>query len=244
MFILTNGCSHSSLNFEDSYSTIISNYLEKEYGPFKTKLERITERIFNSDFNFEFNTKENINLSIAWPSKSNDFIYHETFEFLNYLKNKKTLPDKVIIQWSSPNRRMHLTPNGEWLSVTPYNNPHLQLKLEPMGSIQTLHYMILLQNYLKELKIDYVFFSYMELDKIVEKVSSYLDLDLSHFISYKGLHPLFDGFQNFFITKRMTTDFLGHPNEYAHLELANLVINKLFNDTKPSLNTKIKTSLI
>lgn len=244
MFILTNGCSHSSLNFEESYSNIISKSLENKYGLFETKLERITETIFDSNFDFKIDTKKNINLSIAWPSKSNDFIYHETFEFLNYLKIKNTLPDKVIIQWSSPNRRMHLTPAGEWLSITPYNNPSLQLKLEPMGSIQTLHYMILLQNYLKELNIEYLFFCYMEVDKIIEKIPSYSNLDLTRFISYNNLHPLFDGFKNVFIKKRMITDLLGHPNYYAHLELANLIIKKLFNSDIPSFKGKIKESII
>lgn len=241
MFIFSNGCSHTAWNFNDGYPTLVARCLNRMGKRFHhNKLKFATQYLFGGEtYNGEYhlddpfytdeylNNNKSINLSFAYPSKSNDTIFFETHESLLYLKRINKLPDYVFIQWSGPNRRMHMEPDGLWIDVGPNRKPELQIKFEPMASMQTLHYMLVLQNLLKSLNIEYVFISYMELDRSIEKVKSFKDLDLDRFITLEGLHPLFDGFRNKFREMEYALDWHGHPDARAHYKLLELILDKI-----------------
>lgn len=241
MFIFSNGCSHTHWNFGEGYAALVARTLISNGAPFyQNRLEFATQYLFggkvddgNDYLEDPFLTDvflkndEDLNLSFAYPGKGNDNIFHETYESLLYLKRINKLPDYVFIQWSGPNRRMHSGVNEEWIDVGPHRLPHLQVKLEPMASMQTLHYMLILQNLLKEFNIEYVFICYMELDSHIKNIPAFKDLDISRFISLEGFHPIFDGFRNQFRELEWSLDWHGHPDARAHYELYRLILEKL-----------------
>lgn len=236
MFLFSNGCSHTAKFFNNGYMTKLSKCLIDLDFP-NNHLKYVTQYLFgghpgdggsylDNPFNM-IKSNENLNLSFAYPGKSNDSIFYETYESLLHLKRIQKLPDYVIIQWSGPNRRMHSLPDEEWMDIGPHRELDLQIKFEPMASMQTLHYMLIIQNLLKELNIEYVFISYMELDNHIEKIESFKDLNLDRFISLKGFHPIFDGFRNQFRELGWATDWHGHPDARAHYKLTELILEKI-----------------
>jgi len=241
MFIFSNGCSHTAWNFNEGYVSLVARCLLKNGEQFdNSKLEFATQYLFGGEMEdgsyhlkdpFYSNTflknNDDLNLSFAYPGKSNDTIFFETYESLIYLKNINKLPDYVFIQWSGPNRRLHSDPSGIWIDVGPHRVPELQVKFEPMASMQTMHYMLLLQNFLNFLNIEYVFLCYMELDNHIEKIKSFKELNLNRFISLDGFHPIFDGFRNQFRDLEWALDWHGHPDARAHYKLSELILNKI-----------------
>ena len=79
---------------------------------------------------------------------------------VKYLKQIKQKPDYVFIQWSGTSRKLIQTPENKVQFVNPYNvNSKLgrDITLEPLASSLTLTYYIILQNYLENNNIKYVF---------------------------------------------------------------------------------------
>jgi len=162
MFILVNGCSHTSLFPNDSYYSIISHALDKDFELSFIKQQFVTTYLFGGDYDKSFGKGyeddpffldyEKLALSLAYPGKSNDMIFSETYESINYLKRINKLPNYVFVQWSGPNRRAHVMPNSHWIDIHPTRLPELQVKFEPMASLQTLQYMLTLQDFLKSYK--------------------------------------------------------------------------------------------
>lgn len=237
MFILVNGCSHSSLHSDDSYYALISHALDKDFDNQYIKQRFLTTHLFGgksdktNNFIKEkdpfFINEDKLTLSLAYPGKSNDTIFSETYESLHYLKSVNKLPDYVFVQWSGPNRRAHILPNDEWTDINPHRLPELQVKFEPMASLQTLQYMLTLQDFLNQNNIEYYFFNYMELDRSIEKLHSYQHLDFSRIIGLENLHPLFDGFRNEFRSRSWVIDYQGHPDMNAHYKIAELILEKM-----------------
>jgi hypothetical protein len=237
MFILVNGCSHSSLHPHDSYYALISHALDKNFDNQYIRHQFVTTHLFGGKSDESnpivceddpfFLDKKQITLSLAYPGKSNDTIFSETYESLHYLKKVNKLPDYVFVQWSGPNRRAHILPNDEWTDINPHRLPELQVKFEPMASLQTLQYMLTLQDFLKSNNIEYYFLNYMELDRSIEKLHSYQHLDFSRIIGLENLHPLFDGFRNEMRSRNWVIDYHGHPNTNAHYHIAQLILEKI-----------------
>lgn len=239
MFIFSNGCSHTDWNIGEGYPTLVYRCLVDDNEPINLRTSFATQFLLKgkSDDGNDFSENpfhldildenRNLNLSFAYPGKSNDNIFHETIEALHYLKDVNKLPDFVFIQWSGPNRRLHQEPDGVFVDVGPHRLPEYKVKFEPLGSITTFHYMLLLQNFLKSNNIKYVFMSYMELDREIESLHTYKHLDLDTFITIENKHPLFDGFRNYFREKEWTLDWHGHPAAQAHYKLCELILEKL-----------------
>jgi len=195
------GCSHTAgdKHWGTSYSKIVLSHLP------------------------HFDFKDN-----SMHGKSNDAIFHDTIEYLNeHYTNHKKYPEYVIVQWSSPNRRVHQLDNGWELWVTPWDYTEYYLKDEPMASKHTIHYMWLLQNFLKTNNIDYVFINYFPLDSSIKQLHTFDYLDLNRYIHIDGLHPLFDGFIDYIRDNNLNADTMGHPNQEAYIMFTKLILDKL-----------------
>jgi hypothetical protein len=160
----------------------------------------------------------------------NDWILHTSLEKLLKLKKK---PDLVILQWSGPNRRVHMDLEGnEWL-VNLHDHLHLQPKFEPMASIHTIHYMFFLQSFLEKNNIPYLFFNYMELDESVKKIEVYNHIDWKKKLDIN---------KNMMLAKGYVYDEIGHPNLNGQYFIARSILKTLNIDEK-TIPDFIKTIL-
>jgi hypothetical protein len=145
------------------------------------------------------------------PAVGNDWIFHKTLESLI---NINPNPDLVIIQWSSPNRRVHQDFDGKEWYVNTHDHTHLYPKFEPMGSKHTLHYIYCMQEWLVKRGINYLFFDYFGLDLSIQILNVYKEINWDRFIDLK---------RDFFVQNGLTWDNLGHPN----MEGLNYIVNKI-----------------
>ena len=120
MILFVNGCSHS--------------FGEKD------------DNIFPYSDLFKSSTFSNV-INNAKQGKSNDSIFADTIYRLSLIKDLTKL--YCVIQFSAPNRRAHMLPDGERIYVNPYDNTNYHMKLEPLASNDTLCYMFALQNIFK-----------------------------------------------------------------------------------------------
>lgn len=184
------------------------------------------------------NSNESIRLiNDALCGAGNDYIFHNSLENIEKLIRNNEKPDFVIIQWSGPNRRTHCNPDGKTIFVNLYDNVDYHIKLEPMGSMHTLHYIFNMQEYLKNNDISYCFFNYMEFDKSIENSSILDKIDMDRFLTLKNVdNILFTGFLNYIKDNNLNIDEQGHPNRKGHIFLANEILKKMDVPT-----TKIKS---
>ena len=91
--------------------------------------------------------------------------------------------DFVIIQFSGVNRRIHSNPDGSLLKVNPFDNSEMGVKFDPFATEQSLQYILILQDLLKEHSINYCFIPYMEFDSDTLDKSSNLKFTLKYIIS-------------------------------------------------------------
>ena len=218
MIIYTNGCSHTAGGcFDQRYSwpslimKSVMNLEEYSTNPKNTNFKKDSNVLYNQ----------------ALHGAGNDFIFHKSLETISSLIENGNKPDYVVIQWSGPNRRLHTLPEG-YVFVNPYDNTELGVKFEPYGSEHTIHYMFSLQQFLKENKINYLFFNYMALDTHIEKTSIYQRIDFDKFVNFgMGNEIIFNGLINFLRLKNMCCDGAGHANNDGQYLIASEIANKL-----------------
>ena len=224
MIIYSNGCSHTSdvkQNYDNVYIDILANEVLQNY-----KTIKVQEGYYNKFKNFNFkdlDTDTNYLLKNADHGKSNDLIFFESYNIIkdSIINNVKL--DFVIIQFSGVNRRIHSNPDGSLLNVNPFDNSELGVKFEPFATEQSLQYILILQDLLKEHSIKYCFIPYMEFDSDTLDKSSNLK-----FIDTKYLTTtLYKGHRNNFRTNGYVNDAPGHPNHQGYYILAKIILKKL-----------------
>jgi len=202
MLIYSNGCSHTvgGKTWGISYNRLLTTSLE-DMMDHKTHL-----------------------ISEANHGKSNDAIFHNTLEFIN-----KYPPDLCVIQWSSPNRRVSQLVDGKEIWINPWDFTQEGLKLEPMASKHTIHYIYALQEILKKREIPYLFMCYFPLDKeFIEELNTFDRIDLDRFIKFDdNSHELFTGFLDKFKENKMNSDEQGHPNQKGYRFITTKLLEKL-----------------
>lgn len=170
---------------------------------------------------------DNFLISFALDGKGNDTIFLETFDVLRKMEKNKIDLDFVIIQWSSPVRKL-VSDGSNYLFSNPHENYQYGLNFEPSGSLLTLNYMIILQEYLKQKNIKYIFLNYFPLDKQIENSFLYNQLDLTKIVSFDDdLHPIFDGWITNIISNNLHGDRFGHPSMKGYNYISNKIIDKI-----------------
>jgi hypothetical protein len=137
-------------------------------------------------------------------------------------------PDLVIIQWSGVNRRLHCDIMGNYYYINLSDHTQYHPKFEPMASEHTIHYMFILQEYLKSIGVKYLFFNYMEISDEVKNLSTYNKIDFKNFIEFDGC-DLFSGILNHIKKKGLVSDDFGHPNQKGQIYIFEMIIKKLKN---------------
>jgi len=227
MFLYVNGCSHSDdlwqeKDEERNNSFVWSQHLIKNFvkdfkyfriiGENPQKRPYIfEEKLLNISLNDLLNI-ENLLINDSVSGSGNDRIFHASLESLVKMIKLGKIPDLVVIQWSGPNRREYCDIDGKPLFVSPSENSHLHPKFEPMASTHTVHYMFILQEFLKKYNIDYYFFTYFGLDKSIEDLYTYNLLDITKFIDFSN-NTLYNGLIDLILSKGFNRDEYGHPNE-------------------------------
>ena len=223
MIIYSNGCSHTfghCVEKEEVWVNLIMKNLSKEYVSFNSNLFSFTENTIINE--------NNIYINESRCGAGNDYIFHTSIESITKLITYNKKPNYVFIQWSGPNRRMHCLPNGEVKFVNPQDNVEYQVKFEPMGSEHTLHYIFLLQEFLKKENIKYYFLNYMPLDNSIKFRSIYNEIDMNSFIDFGfGKDVLTTGILEMIKEKGFSCDELGHPNKEGNEYIANEILNKI-----------------
>jgi len=171
---------------------------------------------------------KNVLYNEAVQGAGNDYIFHHSLESIVRLIQNGTIPDYVFIQWSGPNRRQHCLPNGEIINVNLFYNVEYNFKFEPMGSMHTIHYMFVMQEFLKNNNINYCFLNFMSLDESIKKLNIYNEIDLDKFlyIEYDN-NILFNGILSHVKKEHMTFDLGGHANEKGNFIIGNELLKKL-----------------
>lgn len=248
MKVLINGCSHSKVGFSvfenDDRSTIytvpeqiikswqwyfakllkINNLLSIVTKPNAPKICPDTYRKFVPiEFIFEYGEDDCI-ISLASDGKGNDSILFDTLYALRGFESRGEKIDLVIIQFSGPSRRLVSTDVDDLAYANPHENFEFGVNFEPVGSLLTLHSMLVLQDFLKRGNYNYFFLNYFSLDRRIETQNVYNELDLSKFITYKDKHPIFDGWLEHIKNDGLSIDEFGHPN----LELMELISKSFF----------------
>jgi hemerythrin-like domain-containing protein len=125
MLLYVNGCSHTE-----------GHHLEQKYT-----WSNLVKESLGVSYNL---------INDAKCGAGNDYILHQSLESISKLINENKKPNLVIIQWSSPYRRLHSTHIGVEKFVNTFDNSEYGVKFEPMASKHTLHYIYLLQQFLKD----------------------------------------------------------------------------------------------
>jgi hypothetical protein len=238
MIIYVNGCSNSDdLNeckkqtFNNSF--LWHHYLMKKYSDefryfkiLKNKFQSREWDLRSNVYNIE-DIDDTLLINDAVSGSSNDWIFHKSLESLSLLINSNKRPDLVVVQWSGPNRRqLDGDDNNPLKFVNPYDNTEFGIKLEPMGSLHTLHYIFSLQEFLIKNNINYIFFNYIGLDESVKKTQIISLLDTNHVLEF-GNNTLFNGLVDLIKEKKFNRDKQGHPNQ----EGAKFIAEKIFEKT-------------
>ena len=239
MIIYSNGCSHTADLQSNSEchpnNTIPDGYYENVY------IDVVAKELFNDEYevvhlmegfylkdekNCNFNTFKNSRdylLKHASSGKSNDLIFFESYNVIRELIHKNIKLDYVVIQFTGQNRRVGTLPDGRLIPISPSDNSEQGIKFEPFASEQSLQYIVILQDLLKENNINYCFIPYMEFDKyVLDNTDKLKYIDQSNFTS-SIRHPHINYFRN----NKLVLDIAGHPNRYGYLKLAEMVLTKL-----------------
>lgn len=232
MISLFNGCSHTEgekIPPTQAWPNIVLQSLSvgAKFYHINSIHGHEDEHLFNHLSNIEkfISFKQSCGISIAKAGKGNDAICFETINYVEYLKQIKQKPDYVFIQWSGTSRKLIQTPENKVQFVNPYNvNSKLgkDITLEPLASSLTLTYYIILQNYLENNNIKYVFIDYMGIEDDV--FNPYLKKSIKY---DKVVYGKDDTLIDIFKVKHLNIDKDGHPNEKGFHYLASKVLEKL-----------------
>jgi hypothetical protein len=227
MIVFVNGCSHSvgsCVTHLDNWPRLLMNSLS-------------TKHIFHTSVPIDFELKnENVLFNLARNGAGNDYIFHNTLEQITQLIDLGLKPDLVIIQWSGPNRRYTLRTDGEVIFVNLHDNLDFHIKLEPMGTENTIHYMFLMQEFLKINKIRYYFFNYMGLDDTMIESNLFKKIDLKKIIDFGlGENMLKIGVMSLIKQNGYSCngDIDLHPNIIGNVYIRDEVIKKMSQPTNP-----------
>ena len=202
---------HLPNNISSPYSVLGS---EVEVGFYNTLKEKFVEYITEDDKNAieKYIFTDSFLISLANDGKGNDTIFLETFDVLRKIKKNKIQLDYLIIQWSSPVRKL-VSDGKAYLYANPHENYNYGLNFEPAGSLLTLNYMIILQEYLKEQNIKYIFLNYFPLDEEVKNSFLYNQLDFSKIVTATDSdHPIFSGWLSYILSNKLNSDDYGNSN--------------------------------
>lgn len=241
----------------DNESTLLNKSLLKKDESLTTysKSKYVYDNHYRNVFLEFLKEKENYFISEATDAKGNDSILYETMESIRYLKRLDKLPDICIIQWSGHSRNLmtpilsehnnlilpkEYTPFHKKSHFTEYRycTPQKEfgnnyLLLEPSASFRTINHMVILQEYLKSIGINYVFLNYFPMDERIQKLEIFSELDLDKFVSYdSNKHPLFDGWLDAIIKDKeygldLNKDEQGHPSIHGMKLISIRVLNKI-----------------
>jgi hypothetical protein len=230
MIIYSNGCSHTEGHNIDSIKTWPHFFIRGIIG--ETVYEKKPNKIKNKNLiirsRMPENRYENILYNEGKCGAGNDYIFHRSLETISKLIQNNEKPDYALIQWSGPNRRQHCLPDGEILYVNLFDNTEYNIKFEPMGSMHTLHYIFVMQEFLKKHNINYTFLSFMALDESIKKLNIYKEIDLDKFLYIENdSEILFNGILSHLKKEHMTFDFGGHANKEGNIFVANELLKKL-----------------
>jgi hypothetical protein len=218
MLIYSNGCSHTAghnIDWLRSWPHIVMRGIIGE-----NKYEINPHKKSKKNENFLYNE--------AVQGAGNDYIFHQSLESLTELIQNNNIPDYVFIQWSGPNRRQHCLPDGEIVNVNLFKNVEYNVKFEPMGSTHTIHYMFVMQEFLKNNNINYCFLNFMSLDESIKKLNIYNEIDLEKFLYIEYDNDiLFNGILSHIKKEQMTFDLGGHANEKGNFTIGNELLKKL-----------------
>lgn len=159
----------------------------------------------------------------AHHGKSNDRIYFETIDSILRLIKMDKKPDYVLVQWSGPNRKVHIpypyenNLYGGVLDANPHDYFENGIYWEPYASKHTLQLMISLQSFLKSYDIEYVFIPYMEL------VDNEWLIEMDLLDTSRCTTDVLKGHRNEFRKKCMVCDENGHPDILAN----DLIVSKI-----------------
>jgi len=227
MILYVNGCSHSEghcqTDSRKTYSHIVACSLfgKNNFHVLRNnKLETSNPDMF-SNFNQVIceplkSPKENYLIFQAYLGKSNDRIFFESVNFLYECLKYNIKIDFSIVQWSGPNRTIRTEPiegnHCNIVDINPHNAEAWELKFEPFASIQTMQYMLILQELYEKHNINYCFIPYMELEK-----KSSIENFMYHRLNFKKftVNPT-EGYRNYFRKKGWVCDSQGHPSDYAN----------------------------
>ena len=90
--------------------------------------------------------------------------------------------------------------------------------------------MVILQDYFKLLKINYVFINYFPLDSRISNLPLLKELDIDKFVSFNdSTHPLFEGWLDSIVNSngKLNKDPQGHPNINGMKLISSKVIKKI-----------------
>jgi hypothetical protein len=223
MIIYSNGCSHTHVHCVEKDKIWSSNIMKNFVSDYYMFISS------TNHFNVNLTNQENILINESRCGAGNDYIFHQSLETITHLIDKGKKPNYVLIQWSGPNRRQHCLPNGNLVNVNLFDNVEYHVKFEPMGSKHTLHYMYVLQEFLKKNNIEYYFFNYMPLDQSIKNLSIYQKIDLSKFIDFgHGSEILTKGIIDEIKNKSLSCDEMGHPNEDGNEYISKEILNKIY----------------
>jgi hypothetical protein len=223
MILYVNGCSHSAGHCQPeikTYSYIVATSL---FGKNNFEVLVLTGKSSKPDLFSTFKStiskiEKNKNYLIFNPEhgKSNDRIFFESINFLYECLTYNIHIDFSIIQWSGVNRNLSVEPlegNHCYITdVTPHDYSDRGLKFEPFATLQTMQFMLILQDLYKKYNINYCFIPYMELDESISKNNfMYNKLDLGKFT----INPN-EGYRNYFRERGWVCDEQGHPSDYAN----------------------------
>jgi hypothetical protein len=243
MFLYVNGCSHSEdiwqeKDEERNGSFVWSYHLIKNFakdfkyfrlvgGRPQKRPHILGEKLLDLTATHLVNV-ENLLINDSISGSGNDRIFHGSLESLTKMIKLGKIPDLVVIQWSGPNRREYCDIDGKPLFVSPSENSHLHPKFEPMASTHTIHYMFILQEFLKKYNIKYYFFTYFGLDLSIKNLHVYKFLDISKFIDF-GNNTLYNGLIDLILDRSFNRDEHGHPNQKGAEFISNFIFEKIGN---------------
>lgn len=230
MLIYSNGCSHTQGHgVSKSYDGIFAQTLFGTENFNTPKIECISTDYF-SEIDKIINYLKGTNLENtlcrnALAGKGNYLIFMETYTFVTKCIEMNIKIDYIILQLSGPNRKY----KTEWDGSIRYMTPHEiscenQLLFEPWGSLETLHWIYILQELFLKHNISYVFVPYMEIDETAYNISPYTKL-----INFnKFTENVLSGHRNDFRkVGNFVVDEQGHPSQLGHYYLSKICISKL-----------------
>jgi hypothetical protein len=227
-----NGCSHTDdfpwnerfdVDHKNtfSWSAIVMSGLSDNFKYIRNLSDLEDNEFFKNEHDFLIND--------AVSGASNDYIFQTSLESITRLININQKPDLVIIQWSGPNRRFHIMPNGvDRKFVNPGENLEYHLKFEPMASTHTLHYIYCLQEILNKNNIKYYFFNYLSLDPIIENLNVFKMVNFKKFIDFGNKsNYLYDGLLKIIKEKKLNMDEQGHADIRGSNFIAEKILEKM-----------------